>query len=89
DNRSKRTCNEIDDKIVQAREEPDPAVRSELYREIEEAFFGPEGEYPFFPIFLRIAYVAEQPWLDRIPALFGGEQWYTWSIDWDAKQAGR
>jgi oligopeptide transport system substrate-binding protein len=89
DNRSKRTCNEIDDKIVQAREEADPAVRAELYREIEEAFFGPEGEYPFFPIFLRIAYVAEQPWLDRIPALFGGEQWYTWSVDWDAKQAGR
>jgi oligopeptide transport system substrate-binding protein len=89
DNRSKRTCNEIDDMIVAAREEPDANTRVTMYSDIEEAFFGAEGEYPFFPVYLRIAYVAEQPWLDRIPALFGGEQWYTWSIDWAAKQAGR
>jgi oligopeptide transport system substrate-binding protein len=89
DNRSKRTCNEIDDLIVEAREESDPARRIELYAEIEEAFFGYEGEYPFFPIFLRIAYVAEHSWLDRIPALFGGEQYYHWSIDQEAQLAAR
>jgi oligopeptide transport system substrate-binding protein len=88
-NRQKRECNEIDDLIVQAREEPDPATRIELYRQIEESFFGPEGETPFFPIFLRIAYVAEHSWLDRIPSLFGGEQYYNWSIDWEAKQAAQ
>ncbi|MBN1231196.1 MAG: peptide ABC transporter substrate-binding protein [Anaerolineales bacterium] len=87
ENRSKRTCNEIDDMIVAAREEGDPAVRAEMYRDIEDAFFGSEGEYPFFPIYLRIAYVAEHSWLDRIPALFGGQQYYTWTIDADAKAA--
>jgi ABC-type transport system substrate-binding protein len=89
DNRSKRTCNEIDDMIVAAREETDPAVRTEMYAEIEEAFFGYEGEYPFFPIFLRIAYQAEHSWLDKVEALFGGQQWYTWNIDQEAKMAAR
>jgi oligopeptide transport system substrate-binding protein len=88
-NRQKRECNEIDDLIIEAQEESDPATRIELYRQIEEAFFGPEGEYPFFPIFLRIAFVAEHSWQDRIPSLFGGEQFYNWSIDWDAKLAAQ
>jgi oligopeptide transport system substrate-binding protein len=88
ENRSKRSCNEIDDLILAAREEGDQATRTELYRDIEEKFFGPEGEYPFFPVYLRIQYAANQLWFDRIPALFGGQQWYNWTIDWEAKQAG-
>ena len=52
-------------------------------------FFGPEGEMPFFPHALRIAYVAQHAWLDRIPALFGGQMWYTYKIDWAAKQAAQ
>ncbi len=87
--RMKRECNEIDTMIEEARFESDPAKRKALYAQIEEAFFGPEGEVPFFPIFLCIAYVAEHSWLDRIPALFGGEQWYTWSIDVDAQSAAQ
>jgi oligopeptide transport system substrate-binding protein len=87
--RQKRTCNEIDDLIVQAREESDPETRIELYRQIEEAFFGAEGEFPFFPIWVRIAFVAQHSWLDRTPALFGGEQWYNWTIDWNAKLAAQ
>ena len=83
--RMKRECNEIDDMLKAAREEADPAKRVEMYREIEDAFFGEEGEFPFMPIFLRIAYVAEHSWLDRTPALFGGEQWYTWNIDQEAQ----
>jgi oligopeptide transport system substrate-binding protein len=89
ENRQKRECNEIDDLIVQAREETDPAVRIELYAQIEEAFFGPEGEYPFFPIWVRIAYSAIHTWYDYTPALFGGDQWYNYSIDWEAKLAAR
>ena len=89
DNRQKRECGEVDELIIEAREESDPQRRIELYREIEEMFFGEEGEYPFFPIFLRIAFVAEHSWLDRIPALFGGQQFYHYVIDQDAKLAAR
>ncbi len=88
-NRQKRTCNEIDDLIVEAREESDPARRIELYAQIEEMFFGPEGEYPFFPIFVRIAFQGVHSWYDYSPALFGGDQWYNYSIDWEAKQAAQ
>jgi len=85
--RMKRTCNEIDDMIVQAREESDPATRIQLYSEIEDAFFGPEGEMPFFPIWVRIAYVAQHSWFQRTPALFGGQQFYNYYIDVDAQAA--
>ncbi len=89
ENRQKRPCSEVDDLIVEAREEQDPQRRIELYRQIEDMFFGPEGEMPFAPIFLRIAYTARHSWLDRVPALFGGDQWYNWTIDWEAKQKAR
>jgi len=85
--RMKRECNETDELIDAARFEADPEVRKELYSQIEDNFFGYEGEYPFFPQYVRIAFQAEHSWLDRIPALFGGEQYYNWSVDWDAKQA--
>ncbi|NOY98700.1 MAG: peptide ABC transporter substrate-binding protein [Chloroflexi bacterium] len=87
--RMKRECNEIDDLLDQARTEPDPEKRIALYAQIEDMFFGTEGEFPFMPIFLRIAYVAEHSWLTRTPALFGGQQWYTWSIDQEAQLAAR
>ena len=79
--RSKRSCNEIDDLIVEAREEQDPARRIELYYQIEEMFFGPEGEMPFMPIFLRIGYQARHTWYQQTDALFGGQPWYESTID--------
>jgi oligopeptide transport system substrate-binding protein len=87
--REKRSCTEIDDMIVEAREEPDPAKRIELYRAIEEGLFGPEGEVPFFPIWLRIAFVARHSWYDHIEALFGGQQWFNDSIDQSTQFAAR
>jgi len=88
--RIRRSCNETDDLIVQAREESDPETRIALYRQIEENFFGPEGETPFFPIFVRIAFVARHTgWYSHTDALFGGQQWYNDTIDWDAKKAAQ
>lgn len=76
-----RPCTQVDDWIVQARMSSDSSERSQLYRMIEEAFFGEEGEFPLAPIYLRIQYVARHEWLNRTPALFGGDQWWTWQID--------
>jgi len=87
--RSKRECNEIDDLIVQAREESDPQTRIDLYAQIEDMFFGYEGEFPIFPQYVRIAFVAEHSWFDRVPALFGGDQWYNYTIDQDAQMEAR
>ena len=82
---SKRECTEEDDLIVQAREESDPNVRVELYAQIEEGFFGEDGEFPLAPIYLRIAFVASHSWFDWTPALFGGNQTYNYSIDTAAR----
>ena len=85
--RMKRECNEIDDLLEQARQESDPAVRVELYAQIEDAFFGAEGEMPFMPLYVRIAFVAQHSWLTRDISLFGGQQWYNASIDQAAQMA--
>ena len=85
----KRACSAVDDLIVEARTEQDPARRIELYAQIEEMFFGPEGEYPIAPLFLRIAYVAQHSWYTNIPALFGGNQFYNYTIDQEAQLAAR
>jgi hypothetical protein len=87
--RQKRTCNEIDDLIVEAREDTDPQRRIALYRQIEEQFFGPRGEMPLIPIRVRIGLMARHTWLERPAAPFGGQQWYSWTIDQKAKQAAR
>ena len=86
-NRMKRECNEIDDMIVAAREETDPDKRVEMYREIEEKFFGEEGEMPMAPLYVRIAFVAQHSWLTAPRALFGGDQFYNWTIDQAAQMA--
>ena len=87
--RMRRTCGAVDDLIVQAREESDPAKRIELYSQIEDMFFGQEGEVPMFPIWVRIAYQARHSWYVSTPALFGGSQIYNANIDWAAKQAAQ
>jgi oligopeptide transport system substrate-binding protein len=87
--RIKRECSEADDLIVAARRETDPAKRIAMYREVEERFFGKGGEFPFAPLYLRIAYTARHSWLTGDISLFGGNQWYNWSIDADAQAAAR
>jgi oligopeptide transport system substrate-binding protein len=82
----RRECSELDDLIVEARQEQDLERRVELYRQIEEEFFGPEGEMPFAPIYTDMFYVAKHAWLDWGPLqLFGGSPWYNYTIDWEAK----
>jgi ABC-type transport system substrate-binding protein len=85
----RRECSEVDELIVQAREEPDPEVRKELYAQIEEMFFGEEGLVPFTPHYVRIAFAAQHSWYDRELDLFGGVQMYNNSIDMEAKLAAQ
>ncbi|MBW8012605.1 MAG: peptide ABC transporter substrate-binding protein [Chloroflexi bacterium] len=85
-----RPCNSIDDFIVAAHEELDPAARAELYQLIEQSFFGLDGEFPSAPVWMTITSQAQQTWLTMTPAngVFGGEQWYNWTIDQEVQFAG-
>jgi ABC-type transport system substrate-binding protein len=90
--RMKRPCAEVDDLILAAAAETDPEARIEMYREVEEAFFGPEGEVPFIPIFLRVGYTGVKPWYNgpfETDGLFGGPHWDYRTIDIEAQQAAR
>lgn len=93
DNPFKRECSEaIDGKIDAAATEVDPAKREQLYREIEEAFFGPEGDFPIAPLFLNINIFMVKPWYTGFwdtDGLFGGPHWESRKIDQAMQLAAR
>jgi oligopeptide transport system substrate-binding protein len=87
-----RPCTATDDLINAAARETDPAVRDQQYREIEEAFFGAEGEFPIAPIFMRLDYALNKPWYTGpfdTDGLFGGAHWDAYNIDMAAKLEAR
>jgi oligopeptide transport system substrate-binding protein len=92
DNAFMRPCTETDDLIEQAARESDPAVRDELYLDIEDSFFGENGEFPIAPIYMRSGFSLVKPWYTGpfdTDGLFGGAHWDTRSIDMAAKLAAR
>lgn len=97
-NNFKRPCTAVDEKIETAALSTDPAERERLYREIEEAFFGVDGEFPIAPLFLEINIYLIKPWYNACPAkgscvdtdgLFGGVHYDTRYIDQAAQLAAR
>ena len=86
----KRSCNEIDDLILQVRNEISPSARIELYRQIEEAFFGIEGTFPIAPIYSPFRYIATHDWLYYVQSDYWGyDDFSRFSVDMDAKEAAR
>ncbi len=85
-----RSCNEIDELIVQAREEINASKRIELYRQIEESFFGQEGTFPIVPIHLWLRYIARVDWLEvNQLGTWNYSDFSNWRVDMDAKEAAR
>jgi ABC-type oligopeptide transport system substrate-binding subunit len=82
DNSFMRPCSEVDDLILQAAAEPDLATRAELYRDIEERFFGPEGEHPMIPLYMHGWNLMVKPWLDGPFATDGIGFWVGLHYDW-------
>ncbi len=92
ENTFKRPCSEVDDLITQAAQEPNLEARLELYAQIEEMFFGAEGEHPIAPLFMRLDYTLIKPWYTgpfETDGLFGGAHFDYRSIDAAAQAAGR
>ncbi len=91
-NRFLRPCSEVDDLIAEAAAESDPGVRTQLYAEIEDLFFGEEGEFPFIPLYTPGAYVMYQPWYTGpfdSDGLSGGSHWDSRNVDMAAKLAAQ
>lgn len=86
DNRSNRPCGEVDQQIERA-QSATPEQRVQIYRQIEDAFFGrDDGLEPLTPLFTRGSYILRQTWVQFEPAIFGGEQFDTYFIDWELKK---
>ncbi len=86
ENRQDRPCSEVDQLILQAAREPDLAQRQSLYRQIENLFFGVEGIAPLIPLYAAGDYILVQTWVSFVPALFGGEQYETYTVQADLKR---
>jgi oligopeptide transport system substrate-binding protein len=93
ENNFARPCDEVlDGKIDRAGKETDPAKREALYRELEEDFFGPNGNFPIAPLYLRINIFMVKPWYTGFfdtDGLFGGAHWDSRAIDQAAQLAAR
>ncbi len=84
DNRPRRECDETDQMMRRARTAV-PDMRLELFRRVEEAYFGRGGSQPIAPLFVRGQYIVRQTWISLKPATFGGEQFDTYFIDAETK----
>ncbi|MBN1287290.1 MAG: hypothetical protein JXB47_17960 [Anaerolineae bacterium] len=77
---TRRACSPIDERIALLYRRIDPDARAQLVREIEEGFFGAEGEMPVAPWYAGVALRAFQPWYGApvdTDGLFGG-----FHLDW-------
>jgi oligopeptide transport system substrate-binding protein len=79
------TTSTFDELTVQAQQSQDPDERVKLYAEAEELLAA--GEAAYAPIYHYATVEVVKPWLTRSFAPVGGEQWYTWTLDMDAKLA--
>lgn len=87
-NREKRPCDATDSLIAQAALTMDGEQRLNLYRQIENQFFGETGTTPIVPLYLPGDYLLVQSWMEDEetgrtfrPALFGGEQYDSYILD--------
>ncbi len=88
----KRPCSDLDKQIDAAAKETDPKKRDQMYHDIEEAFFGKNGEFPILPMYVQVERSLVKPWYKgffQTDGLFAGPHWNTRSIDQAAQLAAR
>jgi oligopeptide transport system substrate-binding protein len=89
ENDFKRACNDKIDKVIDdLAKEVDQKKRDDGYRQVEDLFFGADGDFPIAPLFLAVSFGLVKPWYTgffNTDALFGGPHWESRKID-QAKQ---
>lgn len=89
ENRENRPCSEVDTLIRQAAQTIDPTERQSIYRQVETLLFGDDGLAPIAPLYLRADMLLVQNWVTFQPAIFGGEQYDSYTIEVDRKELER
>ncbi|HSH02451.1 MAG TPA: peptide ABC transporter substrate-binding protein, partial [Anaerolineae bacterium] len=86
-NRLRREPTRFDELTAQAGQSQDPAERAELYAEAEQILAYDEAAY--IPIYHYTSSNVTQPWLTRNYPPLGANDYYNWTLDWDAKMAAQ
>jgi oligopeptide transport system substrate-binding protein len=81
------TASEFDDLTAQAARSGDPDERAELYAEAEHILAA--VEYAYAPIYHYTLSNVAKPWLSRNYPALGGDDYFNWTIDMDAKAAAQ
>ncbi|MCB9131133.1 MAG: peptide ABC transporter substrate-binding protein [Anaerolineales bacterium] len=68
----------------EAQRSEDPVERQVLYRAAEKILV--DDAAGFAPLYYPVGSVVTKPYLQRTYPTVGGNEWYTWVLDWDAKQ---
>lgn len=77
------TATEFDELTIEAQQLQDPDERTELYRQAEDILAREEAAYA--PIYHYTTVQVTKPWLTRNYPPLGGNDWFNWEIDWEAK----
>jgi oligopeptide transport system substrate-binding protein len=77
------TSSEFDELTVEAQQEQDPEDRIEMYHEAERILA--EDEAAYAPIYHYTTLNVTKPWLTRNFPPLGGNDWFNWVIDQEAK----
>ena len=86
-NCAQTTTSEFDEITVQAQQSQDPEERIALYAEAERILTEVEAAYA--PIYHYTVVNVTKPWLTRNYPSLGSNDFYNWTIDWDAKLAAQ
>ena len=86
-NRLRRTSGDFDALTAAAGVELDPAKRIEMYLEAEVMLAEELAAYA--PIYHYTSVAVVKPWLTRNFPTVGGNDWFAWEIDMDAKLAAQ
>lgn len=93
DNPFARPCDPVLDGLIDAAaREPNGPGRLQMYRDMEEAFFGYEGIFPMAPLYMSIGIGMVKPWYTgpfATDGVFGGAHWTARSIDQERQLAAR
>ncbi len=76
-----RQCDDADQRISSAANTADDVARAALYRAVEEAWFGGQGEMPVIPLYFHSRAVAVAAWLTSAPTRAGPLRFDEWVVD--------
>ena len=75
-----RTCTAAESNLSTALLTDDIELRRQMYSDMQNALFGPDGEMPVVPLVFFARALAVQPWVEYHPIAAGSFRWDEWVV---------